>query len=738
MNIRNAALSGARSGNEGGATGDAPLILGQQDQIDSAQGSMILDPWIIWAAVMRNRWPVLAIIAVALLVGLLTILLASPVYKATASVQIDQQVAKVLGTEDGEQYQSSGDTERFLQTQVDVLKSRDLAEKVVDKLKLATDKGYREAFAIKSDDQAAEDRNAARDKAIGALQKSLTIALPRMSRVAQITVESRDPVMSSRVANAYVDTYITSNLQRRFDQSSYSRKFLQDQLNQIRIKLENSERVMVDFARGAGLIEIAPLASDAAAAQGGQSLVTSDLVQLNQAFAGAKAARIAAEQRWQQAQATPLMSLPEVLSDPAVQTLTQELARARVEYQGLRERLKDGHPTVEQKLATISALEKELRSQASSVKNSIRDRYLVSARQEERLSSTVSGLKGATLSERDRSIRYNILRREVDTNRELYNALLQRFKEVSAEAGVTTNNISVIDIAVPPKVPSSPRPALNMALALLIGLAGSAAWVYGREQLTDAVRTPDDIQTRAGLALMGVTPKVRVGSTPLVELHDPKSQFSEAIHALRTTLELATSHGVPHTLALTSARPAEGKSTLSSSIAREFAAAGKRVLLIDADMRKPSIHSLFDVKNSVGLSQILARQTQLGDAVIRTGFERLDIIVSGKIPPDPTLLLDGNRFEDVLTTLSGQYDLVVVDCPPVLGLADALQVTSKVEATLVVIEANDTRFANLRTALARLRDNRIAILGAVLSKFDAAQFGYSEYYGYYYAHYGKD
>ena len=737
MKIRSAVLGGAGSRQEAAGNAEEPLLLGQQERLGTDQGSMLIDPWMIWAAVMRNRWPVLAIIAVALIAGLLSILLASPVYKATASVQIDQQVAKVLGTEDGEQYQSSGDAERFLQTQVDVLKSRDLAEKVVDKLKLAKDRSYREAFGIKLDEKASPDLNGQRDKAIGALQKALSINLPRMSRVAQITVESRDPVMSARVANAYVDTYITSNLQRRFDQSSYSRKFLQDQLNQIRIKLENSERVMVDFARDAGLIEIAPLTSDATAAQGGQSLVTSDLVQLNQAFAGAKAARIAAEQRWQQAQATPLMSLPEVLSDPAVQTLTQELARARVDYQGLRERLKDGHPTVEQKLATISALEKELHTQAGSVRNSIRDRYLVSARQEERLSSTVSGLKGATLSERDRSIRYNILRREVDTNRELYNALLQRFKEVSAEAGVTTNNISVIDVAVPPKTPASPRPALNMALALLLGLAGAGAWVYGREQLTDAVRTPDDVQTRAGLALMGVTPKVRVGSTPLVELHAPKSQFSEAIHALRTTLELSTSHGVPRTLALTSARPAEGKSTLSSSIAREFAAAGKRVLLVDADMRKPSVHSLFDVKNSVGLSQVLARQAQLSDAVMRSAFDGLDLIVSGKLPPDPTLLLDGTRFEDVLENLSSQYDLIVVDCPPVLGLADALQVTSKVEATLIVIEANDTRFANLRTALIRLRDNRIAILGAVLSKFNAAQFGYGEYYGYYYSHYGK-
>jgi capsular exopolysaccharide synthesis family protein len=738
MNIRRAILGGTKSGRDEGVGGEAPLLLGPQDRAYPVQESAIIDPRMILAAVLRNRWPVAGIIILAVVVGMLSVLLASPIYRATASVQIDQQIAKVLGTEDADQYQITGDAERFLQTQIDVLQSRDLAEQVVDKLGLATDRAYAEAFGIAPDDKAPEDTKARRDRAIAALQGALDVTLRRMSRIAQVQVESRDAAMSARVANAYVETYITSNLQRRFDQSSYSRKFLQDQLNQTRIKLENSERVMVDFARAAGLIEIAPLAASSSGESGGQSLATSDLVQLNQAFTDSRAARIAAEQRWLQAQATPPLSLAEVRSDPAVQTLLQELSKARVEYRHLRERLKDGHPTVEQKLAAVNALEVELGSQASSVRNSIRDRYLVAARQEGRLAATVSGLKGATLSERDHSIRYNILRREVETNRELYNGLLQRYKEVSAEAGVTTNNITIIDVAVPPKAPSSPRPALNMALALLLGLGGAGAWVFGREHLTDAVRTPEDVQARVGLALMGVMPKVRSGTTPLVELHDPKSQFSEAVHAMRATLELATSNGVPHNLALTSARPSEGKSTLAASLGREFAAAGKRVMLIDADMRKPSVHSAFDLKNTVGLSQILARQTLLGDAIMRSGFDGLDVLVSGKIPPDPTLLLDGNRLSDVLDSLSSQYDLIILDCPPVLGIADALQVAAKVEATIMVIEANDTRFTNLKTALNRLRDSRINLIGAVLSKFDAAQFGYSEYYGYYYSHYGSE
>jgi capsular exopolysaccharide synthesis family protein len=349
----------------------------------------------------------------------------------------------------------------------------------------------------------------------------------------------------------------------------------------------------------------------------------------------------------------------------------------------------------------------------------------------------VGSLKGDTLAERDRSVQYNILRREVDTNRALYEALLQRFKEVSAEAGVTTNNISIIDRALPPRDPSSPRPLLNMALALLLGLIGAGAWVIGREQLTDAVRTPDDVALRAGLALLGVTPRVREGSSPLDAIKDPKTPFSEAVHAIRASLELTSAQGVPASLAFTSARPAEGKSTLAFALAREFALAGKRVALLDGDMRAPTVHRLSGLSNKNGLSQLLARQAQLGSVLQKSTVPGLDVITSGPIPPDPTLLLDGHRLQEIIQALHSQYDLVLIDSPPVLGLADALQIASSVAASIIVIEANDTRLTNLKTALTRLRASHITPTGAILSKFDAAKFGYGENYGYYYAKYGE-
>ncbi len=715
-----------------------PSLLGQTTGLLSGLTAISFDPRAVFATIKRNRWLAAGILLLALLLGILSILLTRPQYKATSSIQIDQQVAKVLGTEDNDQFQIAGDAERFLQTQVDVLKSRDLAERVVDKLKLPRDVKFFDMMGAKSKVSGNVTTAARRELAVDLLQKAISISSPRLSRVVRIEVESYDAVTSSRLANAYAEAYIEGNLQRRFDQSSYSRKFLQDQLEQTRIKLELSERDMINYARQSGVIELTSPTLAGGSGGSSQSLVTSDLAQFNQNLAQARAARIAAEQQWLQARTTPVLSLPEVQTNPAIQTMTQQLAAARVEYRELRERLQEDHPTALQKQSAIVGLERELQRQAAAVRESIHNRYQVAARQETSLSSAVDGLKSASIAERGQSIQSNILKREVETNRAIYDALLQRFKEVSAEAGVTTNNISVIDVAVPPKSADSPRPLLNMGLALLLGLGGAGAAVIGRERLTDAVRTPEDVESRVGLALLGVTPSVPEAKSPLEEFKDPKTQFSEAIHAVRISLELSTANGTPRSLALTSARPSEGKSTLAYSLASEMAKAGRRVALIDADMRAPTQHQLFGLKNKQGLSQVLARQIQLSEVLLPTDQKGLSVITSGPLPPDPTLLLDGVSLSAMIDTLHESFDLVIFDCPPVLGLADALQVGSRVESMIMVIEADDTRLSILKTALKRLQANRVRILGAVLSKFDAKRFGYGEYYGYYYSHYGKD
>jgi len=684
----------------------------------------------IWSILYRNRYLILAVLAMALLAGTASILLTEPVYRAKASVQIDQQPVKVLGTEDSAG-SSAQEADRFLQTQVDILTSRSLAERVAERLRLASDDKFLQQMGYEPNPEASQ--NSRRRRVLGIIQKNLLIELPSNSRIVTINFDGPNPNVAAAVANSYTDNYIASNLQRRFDTSTYSREFLQDQLTKTKGRLEMSERALIGYARSARLV-------DASAGSGGgpagtdqspRSLTTSNLVDLNQAYAAARTARVQAQQRWAQAQSTPVMSLPEVLGNGTVNSLMQKRAELQAAYELELQRRQPEHPAVRQAAAQIKELDRQINTVAASIKNSLREQYLVAQSQENALQGNVGQLKNETLSEQDRGIRYNILKREVDTNRQLYDGLLQRYKEISAEAGVTNNNISVVDKAEPPTSPVSPRPVLNMAVAGMGGLALALLLAFAREKFDDVIRSPEDIDQKLSLSLLGVVPLLKSRETPQLALADARSGMSEAHYALRTALELSTGDGVPSTLLLTSSRQGEGKSTSAYAMARDFANAGRRTLLIDADLRKPSLHRLLGLPNGVGLSTALAKLKHPDEVIQATGTPNLDFIASGPLPPNPAHLLGSSTLLDVLSYLEARYDLVVIDGPPVLGLADAPRLGAAAKGTIFVIEANGAHSGSAKAALKRLMESGANLVGAVLTKFDAKQLGYSDDYGYY-------
>lgn len=698
------------------------------DTLEDAESSQI-DLRAFWAALYRNRWIIAAVVAAALLAGVAITLLTPPTYRATASVQIDQQATKVLGTEDAQPFESGAEADRFLQTQVDVMTSRSLATRVADALGLYGKDAFLAATGQKV--LPGEDRGARRDRVLDTLGRNLHVDLPRNSRVVRISFDSRDPRLAADVANSFADSYITANIQRHYDTSAYSRQFLQAQLDRTKTRLEQSERALIGYARSARLIDASAGAPTNGQTEGPKSLTTSNLVQLNQAFSAAQSARLQAQQRWQQAAATPLLSLPEVLSNQAVQQMLQQRAQLQAQFQQLQERLKPGHPQIQQAAAQLKELDSQIATLASGIRASIRGQYETAAKQERAIERSVDQLKGATLSEQDRSVRYNILKREVDTNRQLYDGLLQRFKTLSAEAGVTSNNLSKIDVAEPPRIPVSPRPLVNLALALLGGLAVAAAIAFLRERFDDVVRAPADVYQKLGLPLIGVVPLIKPGEDPIELLDDSRSSLSEAHQALRASLELSSGDGLPSTLLLTSSRKAEGKSTTAIGIARTFALAGRRVVLVDGDLRKPSLHKSLEAPNESGLSSILARQRTIDDVLQATGTDNLSIVTSGPLPPNPAELLGGSSMQAALDELAQRFDLVLIDGPPVLGLADAPRLSSMTGGTLFVVEANNAHFGNSKNALRRLVAAQANISGAILTKFSARHLGYSDYYGYY-------
>ena len=674
--------------------------------------SELLDLRKIWSAIWRHRLLVMAIVAVTLALGVLALFLVHPTFRASASVEIEDQAVKVLGTEDRP---SSGnqDTDRLLQTQIDILKSRALAERVADGLNLAGDDKFLAAQGIKP------KQNIKREQVIQALRDGLVVSLPRNSRVVPVEFDSASPALAATIANSYADNLIAGNLQRHYDTSSYSKDFLQNQLTLTKARLEQSERALLDYARSAGIVDPSAGGGDPSNPSNNapHSLTSASLIELNQSLAAARATRIQAQGRWQQAAVTPLMNLPDVLGNPAIQQLSQKKAELMAQYQEDLEHRMPDHPVVKQELAALNAIDRQMNALAAGIRNSIHNQYQTAQSQETELERTVNGLKGDTLAEQSLGIRYNILKREVDTNRELYNGLLQRFKEVSAEAGVTSNNISVIDRAEPPLLPISPNPKVNIILSLLAGLVIALATVAALETFRDGVRDPDEVEQRFGVPLLGVIPRLK-GPAAAAQLVDRSSDISEAYQTVRASVELCSDQGTPRTLVVTSSREGEGKSTTALAMARDAAASGRKVLLIDADMRRPSVHKLLGLQKIPGLSNMLTQQMPASAVIHPTDTDGLFAMPAGPKPPSPAELLGGAGFRALLTYLKDEYDQIIIDSPPVLGLADAPRLASIVDGTLVVMEANRSQRGAITAAMRRLNAARANIIGAVLVKFD--------------------
>lgn len=695
----------------------------------------------IWSAIYRNRFRIAGIMTVMLVLAIVATFLIRPQYRAEASVQIEQTSAKVLETEDTPQLQFN-DEDRFLQTQVDILKSRALAIRVADALGLARNDNFVIHMGVKPTDKTIGVLDMAaskRQQVLQILMDRMSVNLPRTSRIAAIDFTSPDPVLAARVANSYAENFITANLQRRYETSAYARNFLGSRLDETRTKLQNSEQALIVYARSQRLID----ASNAAVSNsngadnsnsGPRSLTVARLVQISSSYTEAQTNRVAAQQRWEQAQRTPLLSLNEVLSNPAIQQLMQQKAQLVASYEEERQRRKADYPTMLQAAAQIAELDRQINALASSVKSTIRDAYQTALKQEQALSGDVTSLQTATLTEQDRSIRYNILRRDVDTNRALYDGLLQRFKEISAEAGIASNNISVIDDADVPAKPVSPKPLVNIALALILGAGLSALVVLARERFDDAIRMPDDIQIKLGQPTLGAIPLLGEKQTAHEELENPRSALSEAYHALRVSLDLSTPLGLPDSLLFTSSRPSEGKTTTSYAVARDFARIGKRIVLIDCDLRKPAMHRMLARSNIKGLTTLLVGQGSIEDVVQSTDHNNLDFIASGPLPPNPAELLAGPTLPELLRELSTRYDLIVLDGPPVLGLADSAQLANIVGGAVFVVEANGGHYGSAKTAIRRLLNSRAKLLGVILTKFDAKKSGYGYGYGYGYSY----
>lgn len=688
-----------------------------------------------WRIIVKRRWTVLSILFICLVVTLVATLLSTPIYRATTTLQIERDTMKVVNVEGLLPSESPADKD-FYQTQYELLTSRALLQRVIDELRLADNPAFQRLQApspwgkllgaiFSGGSAEPPSENALQASRIGALFRRLSVEPVRNSRLVRVNFDSPDPAFSALVANEVANSFIKMNLDRRLDASTYAKTYLEDRLSQLKQRLQDSEQQLVDFAQKESIVQI----------DDKQTLVSQQLTQISAALADAQNERIKVEARYRQVQAAKGTALPEVLASEVIQTLKEKRAQISADYQDKLSVYKPGYPAMQRLREQMAELDRQIASEVANIKGSVAAEYQAAKAKEDLLNQRLTDIKNDTLDLQNRSIQYNILKREVDTNRELYDGLLQRYKEIGVAGGVGTNNISVIDRAPVPTGKFKPRLPLNLAVAGLFGLFCGVLLAFLFEHLDDTLKTPEDVERQFGLAVLGVIPRIKK-SSPLAELEDQRSAFAEAYRSVRTALQFSTDKGVPRTLFVTSCSPGEGKSTTALTLAQNFAQLGKRVLLIDADLRNPSLHRLLDLKNSTGLSNYLAGASRPLSALQATRFKKLACLTTGPLPPNPAELLAGAKMLTLLSFVAEKFDQVIIDGPPLLGIADAAILSNMSAGTVVVVESASTRQAYARNGLKRLVGARARLLGVILTKFDAKTAGYGYGYGYGYGDYG--
>ena len=684
----------------------------------------------------KRKWLIVAIAIAVVTIGALRSLMITPMYTATVRIQIDAKPIKIV---EGGQVEASEGGSDFLRTQIELLRSVAVAERVVTLAKLADDLDFfkpREfswLSAIGSIFGGATAQGFAQhDKAVRAEIAAYIVAGNQSVRVVTgsriVDVSYTDPVpgRAQRVANVYADAFIASNLDKRFQANVYAKAFLEDQLAQLKIRLEEAEQAVISFAEKEEFV----ITSEKS------SIAESNLTAANTVLGGIISERIKSEQLWRQVENVDALNLPQFLLNPVIQGLRASRNTLDGEYKEKLQTFKPGYPAMVQLLSRMKEIDRQVVAEVKAIKETHKAAYEQVLQQESEMRARIESLRVETLDLQRRGIQYNNLKREANTLRTLYEGMLQRYKEVDVAGGTGANNIFVVDKASPPGRPSSPNLSRSLILSLMLGLGGGFGIAFLLERLDDAVRSPDELERLSGVPTLGVIPKVDKDAAVEQELLNPRSSIAEAYRSLCTALQFSTDQGLPRSLIVSSSVQAEGKSITSLAIARHFANMNLRVLLVDADLRNPSLHHKLGVGNAVGLSNYLTGELLPPQTFQATDVDKLTFMATGPLPPNAADLLAGPRLLSLVSVGMETFDLIVIDCPPVMGLADAPLLSNVAAAAVFVVGAGQTRPGQIRGALRRLQFARSPILGTVLTKFDArnAPYGYEYGYGYGYGY----
>lgn len=652
---------------------------------------------------LRRRWLVIAaVVGAALLYGIVVLLTTTPLYRGSVLLEVRPETFEAI---EGASVDTGVSDVVGLQTQYGLLQSRALADMVAA-------------------DQAASG-NGPRLSA-GQLIQNLQVEPVANTRLIRLNYVDPDPARAAAIANSFAENFIQGSLDRRIDSTAYAREFLTDQMQQTKAALEQSERDLAAFAMGAGIIQ-----TQSDTGQGGSTTIEeTSLESLNMALAQATADRIRAE-------ADMRSGASEASAQPSAteNQLRGQLRDLEQEYRQKSETFLPQYPEMQRLSRQIETARQQLVAErvnrSDQGNESLTARYQAAVGREAQLQAQVTSLREKVSSMRGQNVDYNVLAREVESNRSLYEALLQRAKEVGVGSNLSQSEVTIVDRASVPGSPFEPKPLIIIGSSLLVGLLGGVALALLLDILGDRIERPVDVTQRLGLPLIGIVPRLEESEDFMTQLADVKSSVSEAYSSIRTQLNFhGSGGGFPKTLLVTSTTPNEGKTSSGLALAVACQRIGQRTLLIDADLRHPSFRLSSGRSEGSGLSEYLASEVTLDETIKPSQRFGFSVIPSGRIPPDPADLLATGRFREMLQDLQNRFDVVVVDGPPVLGLSDSPLLTGVCDATLFVMQAGKLRRPAVAASLDRLRENGGNVVGGLLTKFERGHDLYGHDYRY--------
>lgn len=706
--------------------------------------------------ILRRKWLIATVLTLVFFSTLIFTLAATRIYEASAVIEVSQENAHVTSFQEvlGSEIQAR----EFYETQVELLGSRAMIDRVIDKLDLVNHPVIRKAVfgegrtgiiwrfghSLKSliaglfrgQGQSAVTEDIATHQQIAEyLSENLTVTPSRKSMLIDLAFRSPDRKLSQAVVNTLVEDYISWKMELKVEASGIARDFLMMQMDRAKINLEKAEERLNDFAKHAGIVSL----------DANVNSIYRHLEELNSAFAAAEARMITKEAEYNQALKDGHANLPQVLASDLIASLKNKYAELSAGYEELKTTFHDDYPKVKTLKARMDNIAALIDAQEEGIFLSIANEYESAKKIVRAMEERIAHQKDLVLDLNDRATQYSIMAREVETNKAIYQSLLQRTKEIESMAGVNASNIQIVNRAALPLLAVKPNVKLNLLLSIVLGLLGGMGCAFMAEYFSDTITSPGEITDRFHIPLLGTIPQAKPDKLGLENtfLRHPRSAFSEAIRSARVSVQLSGSGNRSKCFLITSTLPSEGKTTLSINLALSFAAAGEKTVLIDVDLRKPRLHEVFDLKHRVngnGVSSFLAGVT--GKIKIYSDpAKKLSIIPSGPVPPNPAELLASKRFQHLLKNLRGRYDRIILDGPPHIGFADTLILSRTVGGIVLVSsigESSREAIGQFKKSIANVSG---VILGCIVNKVDFnRRYGYGGYYKAYqaYTNYGLE